>query len=247
MTAVIIDEEPETCEHLASLIRKYCLDVKLLACYRSAQEAVKAIPQLQPSLVFLDIKMPGGDSFEVLEQLSQIDFDIIFISKFDNFAFKAFQYNAVDYLLQPVGVVQLEKAIQKVRLRIDNRIHDQIELLLQKVNHLYNHSQIALPTFEGLQMVNIDNIISCASNSNYTKVCLKKGQKLVVSKTLGDIEEMLQDNAFIRVHHSFLVNINEIHKYMKTDGGHLVMSDGTVIDVSRHKRELLIKKLTHHK
>ena len=130
---------------------------------------------------------------------------------------------------------------------MEDRIHDQIELLLQKVNHLYNHSQIALPTFEGLQMVNIDNIISCASNSNYTKVYLKKGQKLVVSKTLGDIVEMLQDYAFIRVHHSYLVNINEIHKYIKTDGGHLVMTDGSTIDVSRHKRELLIKKLTHHK
>lgn len=247
MPAVIIDDEPETCELLTSLVKKYCPDVKLLGCYQSGTEALEAITQLQPSLVFLDIKMPERDSFEMLEQLPQINFDIIFMSRFDNFALKAFQYNAVDYLLKPVDVEQLERAVQKVRVRIEDRIHDQIELLLHKVNHLYNHSQIALPTFEGLQMVNIDNIISCASNSNYTKVYLKKGQKLVVSKTLGDIEDMLRDYAFIRVHHSFLVNINEIHKYVKTDGGYLVMSDGTNIDVSRHKRELLIKKLTHHK
>ena len=134
--------------------------------------------------------------------------------------------------------------MQKVRHRAEDRLHEQLARLIQKIDRQSHHGQIALPTFEGLQMVNIDNIISCASDSNYTKLHLKKGQKLVVSKTLGDVEELLKEYAFIRVHHSYLVNIHEIDKYSKVDGGHLIMSDGSIIDVSRHKRELLVKTLT---
>ena len=185
------------------------------------------------------------DGFELLQHLWPFQFDVVVVSGYDDYALKAFQFNVVDYLLKPVNELHLMSAMHKVHLRLEERMHEQLAQLIQKVDRLYHHGQIALPTFEGLQMVNIDNIISCASHSNYTRVHLKKGQKLVVSKTLGDVEELLKDYSFIRVHHSYLVNINEIDKWVKIDGGHLVMSDGSIVDVSRHKRDLLIKKLTH--
>lgn len=246
LSTIIVDDEPTYCECLATLIKRHCPDVQVDALCHTAAEALQKIPEIKPALVLLDIKMQEVDGFELLEKLSSIPFDVIVITGYDNYAVKAFRYNAVDYLLKPVDTEQLKKAVDKVRLRAEERMHAQLELLTHKVEHLSHHGQIALPTFEGLQMVNIDNIISCASDSNYTKVFLKKGQKLVVSKTLGDVEELLKEHLFIRVHHSYLVNINEIDKYVKLDGGHLVMTDGSIIQVSRHKRELLLKKLTNY-
>lgn len=245
LSTIIVDDEPLYCETLSLLIKKHCPEVQVAACCNSGTEALACIQQLKPALVFLDIKLPGMDGFELLEQLSPFQFDVIVISGYDDYAVKAFQYNVVDYLMKPVDTMQLLGAVHKVHLRLEERIHEQIAQLIQKVDRLNHHGQIALPTFEGLQMVNIDNIISCASHSNYTKVHLKKGPKLVVSKTLGDVEDLLKDYPFIRVHHSYLVNINEIDKWIKMDGGHLVMSDGSMIDVSRHKRDILIKKLTN--
>lgn len=245
LSTVIVDDEPVSCESLTILIQKHCPDVQVEACCHSGFEALKIINQLKPSLVILDIRLPEMDGFELMEKLTNHQPDVIVISGYDSYAVKAFHYNVVDYLLKPVDTTQLLSALHKVRMRVEERIHEKITQLIQKVDRLSYHGQIALPTFEGLQMVNIDNIISCASHSNYTKVFLKNGLKLVVSKTLGDVEELLKDYAFLRVHHSYLVNINEIDKWIKIDGGHLVMSDGSIIDVSRHKRDLLIKKLTH--
>jgi two-component system, LytTR family, response regulator len=244
LSTIIVDDELAHCESLSGLLQKHCADVQVDACCHSGTEAYKSIKQLKPSLVFLEIKMPGMNGFELLEKLSPIHFDVIVVSADNDYAIKAFQYDVVAYLLKPVDKTQLVRAVQKVKMHMEERIHEQIAELIQKVDRLNYHGQIALPTFEGLQMVNVDNIISCASDSNYTKVHVKKGQKLVVSKTLGDVEELLREYSFIRVHNSHLVNINEINKYVKIDGGHLVMSDGSIIDVSRHKRDLLIKKLT---
>jgi two-component system LytT family response regulator len=245
LPTIIVDDEPLCCETLTLLLQKHCPDVQVAAICHTGTEALTIIQQLKPSLIFLDIKLPDMDGFELLEQLSPLTFEVIVISGYDDYAMKAFQYHVADYLLKPVDVLQLLSALHKVRLRQEDRIHEQIAQLVQKVDRLSHHGQIALPTFEGLQMVNIDTIISCTSHSNYTKVHLKKGHYLVVSKTLGDVEELLKEYAFIRVHHSHLVNINEIDKWIKIDGGHLVMSDGSRVEVSRHKRDLLIKRLMH--
>ena len=243
LSTIIVDDEPVYCECLSLLIQAHYPDVLVNACCHSGAEAIDAIQKMKPDLVLLDIKMPEMDGFEVLEKLAPVRFDVIVISGYNDYAIKAFQYNVADYLLKPVDELKLTYALQKIRLRAEDRVHGQIEQLIQKIDRLNYHGQIALPTFEGLQMVNINNIISCASDSNYTKVHLKKGLKLVVSKTLGDVEEMLKPFAFIRVHHSYLVNINEIDKYVKIDGGHLVMSDGSTVNISRHKRDMLLQKL----
>ena len=143
---------------------------------------------------------------------------------------------------------ELQKAVQKVSNKITPPVSQQLEILLQKMAQPSpTISKVALPTMEGLQMVSVNSIISCESDSNYTIVLLKDKQKLVVSRTLKDIEEMLEDHSFARVHHSHLVNLNEIEKYMKGEGGYLIMSDGSSIDVSRSKKETLLKKLLHDK
>ena len=242
--AIIVDDEPNCCEVLSTLLQKYCSEVNITAVCYSGKEALQAIYEKQPDLVFLDVEMPKMNGFEMLERLQNINFDLIFTTSFDQYALKAIRYSAIDYLLKPIDREELQKAVQKVIQRSRKPLAQQLELLLQKVHHpaaILN--KIALPTSEGLQMIPVDSIISCESDSNYTVLLLKNKQKAIVSRTLKEIEEMLEDQPFARVHHSHLVNLNEISKYVRGEGGYLVMSDGSTIDVSRSKKELLLKKL----
>jgi two-component system LytT family response regulator len=247
MYAIIVDEESTCCEALTNLIKEHCPDIYVLNCCPSAYNALNTIQQYQPSLLFLTIEMTGMNGFELLNQLPVIAFNIIFMSKEERYRTTANQYNPLDYLLKPISSQALETAAQKARAHYQKPLIEQLQKLYQKINHLSNHCQMALPTLEGLQMINIDNIIYCESESNYTRLFLKNKQKIVISKTLKDIEELLHHYSFIRVHHSYLVNINEIDKYIKGDGGYLIMNDGSEIFVSRNKREILVKKLIQNK
>jgi two-component system LytT family response regulator len=218
--------------------------VQVVERCEDGETGILAIQKLKPDIVFLDIEMPGMNGFEMLQKLPAINFEIIFTTSYDQYAIKAFKFSALDYLLKPVDRQELETAVQKVIQRLSRPVPQQLEILLQK---LYQPTssirKIALPTMEGLQMIPIDSIISCASDSNYTIFQLKNKQKLIVSRLLREVEEMLEEYSFLRVHHSFVVNLNEIEKYYKGDGGYLVMSDGSTIDVSRNKKDILLTKL----
>ncbi|NII24879.1 response regulator transcription factor [Pseudoflavitalea sp. X16] len=242
--AIIVDDEPYCCEVLSTLLEKYCPEVTIEAICSSAKEAITAISTHSPQLVFLDIEMPHMNGFQLLERLPHIDFDLIFTTSYDQYAIKAIKFSALDYLLKPIDRSELQIAVRKAVDRLQHPLPQQLQILLQK---LYQPppqvSRVALPTMEGLQLVPLDTIISCASSSNYTIISLKDKQKIIVSRTLKEIEEMLEDYLFMRVHHSYLVNLNEIRKYIKGEGGNLIMSDGSSVDVSRSKKEQLLKKL----
>ncbi len=248
ITAIIVDDEPYSCESLAVLLERYCPDVKVLDICYSADSALKSINEQKPQLLFLDIEMPHMNGFEMLEKLPEIDFALIFTTSYDQYAIKAFRFSALDYLLKPIDQDDLRKAVQKV---VNNRNHvseQQIKILLQKLNQpTIAINKIAIPTMEGLQMILVDSIISCTADRNYTIIMLKNGQKTIASRSLKELEEMLEDYSFARVHHSYVVNLNEVDKYIKGEGGYLLMSDGTSIDVSRSRKELLLKKLQPEK
>lgn len=246
--AIIVDDEPYCCEVLSTLLEKYCPEVTVEAVCQSAAEAITAITNHPVQLVFLDIEMPHMNGFQLLEQLPHIDFDLIFTTSYDQYAIKAIKFSALDYLLKPIDRSELQVAVRKAVTRLQHPLPQQLQILLQKL-HQPSHqvSQVALPTMEGLQLVPLDTIISCASSSNYTIISLKDKQKITVSRTLKEIEEMLEDTMFMRVHHSYLVNLNEIRKYIKGEGGNLIMSDGSSVDVSRSKKEGLLKKLQPRK
>jgi two-component system LytT family response regulator len=248
ITAIIVDDEPYSCESLATLIERYCPDVKLLDICYSGADALKAIKEQAPTLLFLDIEMPGMNGFEMLQQLPSINFSIIFTTSYDQYAIKAIKFSALDYLLKPVDREDLQIAVQKAMQSEKQSLPQQIEILLQKLNHpTIPVNKIAIPTIEGLQMIFVEDIISCSSESNYTVLHLKNKQKITASRTLKEIEEMLEDYSFTRVHHSYLVNLNEVEKYFRGDGGYLMMSDGSAIDVSRSRKDLLLKKLQPHR
>lgn len=244
ITATIVDDEPFCCESLATLLERYCPDVKVLDMCYSAADALRSIHQQKPQLLFLDIEMPHMNGFELLEKIPSIDFELIFTTSYDHYAIKAIRFSALDYLLKPVDRDDLQKAVQKALQRMKSPLPQQLEILLHKLSHpTIAVNKIAIPTMEGLQMIFVESIISCASNSNYTSLFLKNKQNIIASRTLKEIEEMLEDYSFVRVHHSYLVNLNEVEKYIKGEGGYLLMSDGTTIDVSRSKKEILLKKL----
>ena len=246
--AIVVDDEPYCCESLATLLERFCPEVTISAICNSGQEALIAIQKIKPHLVFLDIEMPYMNGFELLEKLPVIDFELVFTTSYDQYAIKAFRFSALDYLLKPIDREELQKAVKKVSGRMQSPMPQQLEILLQKINHTNNSIQrIALPTMEGLQLVPVSSIISCASDGNYTIFLLKDKQKIVVSRPLKEVEEILAEHSFFRVHYSYIVNINEIDRFIKTDGGYLIMSDGSTVDVSRSKKEMLLKKLLPYK
>lgn len=243
LTATIVDDEPYCCETLATLLERYCPDVKILDICYSAEDALLSIKDQKPQILFLDIEMPLMNGFELLEKLHKVEFKLIFTTSYDQYALKAIHFSALDYLLKPIDREELQKAVQKA-ITSENPLPQQIDMLLHKLHHPnISVNKIAIPTMEGLQMVFVENIISCRADSNYTILMLKNKQKITASRTLKDIEEMLEDYSFARVHHSFLVNLNEVDKYIKGEGGYLQMSDGTTVDVSRSRKEMLLKKL----
>ena len=241
---IIIDDEPYCCEVLETMIGKFCPELSVAGVLHSGAEALEALPQSAPQLVFLDIEMPHLNGFDFLEKVGHVNFSIIFTTSYDQYAIKAIRFSALDYLLKPIDRVELIEAVSRVSKTLKNPTELQLDLLLEKFNTSKGLiKRVALPTMEGLEMVDIDSIVSCASDGNYTHFLLKDNKRLTASRTLKDVEELLSEYPFVRVHNSYLVNLNEINKYVKGEGGYLVMSNGNTIDVSRTRKDMLLQKL----
>jgi two-component system LytT family response regulator len=244
INAMIVDDEPYCVEALQILLGRYCPQVKVVGAYHSGAQALENIREEHPQLLFLDIEMPRMNGFELLEKVKDLDFELIFTTSYDQYAIKAIRHSALDYLLKPVDREELQLSIRKVEQRMKAPLPQQIDMLFQRLQSpQYLFNKIAIPTMEGLQLVAVDDIIYCLSDSNYTVLTLKDKQKVVASRTLKEIEELLEDHPFLRVHHSHLINLNEVRKYVKGEGGYLVMSDGAAINVSRSRKEGLLKRL----
>jgi two-component system LytT family response regulator len=248
IAAIIVDDERHSCDALKMLLAKCCPLVQVVATCYSGEEGIKKINETKPQLVFLDIEMPHMNGFQMLEQLPTINFEIIFTTSYDQYAITAFKFSALDYLLKPVDREELERAVQKVSKKINPPVSQQLEILLQKINQPATAVQrIALPTMQGLEFVPVNSIISCSSSNNYTEFFLADKKRLLVSRTLKEIEDMLVDHSFLRVHNSHVVNLNAILRYIKGEGGYLVMTDDSKVDVSRGRKEMLMQRLQPHR
>ena len=244
--AIIVDDEPDCSETLQLMLERYCPEVEVLATCNSGADALEAIATQRPGLLFLDIEMPHMNGFQLLGKLPVIDFDLIFTTSYDQYAIKAIRFSAMDYLLKPVDREELRGAVEKALRRRQPPVPQQLEMLLQRMNQSAI-TRIAIPTIEGLQMIPVQSVISCASDNNYTTLHLKDKKKITASRTLKEVEEMLEGLPFLRVHQSWLVNLDEIIKYVRGEGGYLVMSDGSSVDVARARKESLLKRLQPRK
>jgi two-component system LytT family response regulator len=244
---LIIDDEKHCCDSLQWQLKQYCLEIEVIAVCNSAEKGLLQIQQLQPQLIFLDVEMPGMTGFEMLECLTEINFDIIFTTAFNQYAIRAIKFGALDYLLKPIDKDELCDAVEKFQSRSQHDPLKQLNALFTHIrkNNDLSFQKIALPTLHGYELIPINNIIFCESSSNYTDVHLSNGKHMLISRTLKDIEELLDVQPFFRVHNSFLVNLQYAVRYVKGEGGYLVLNNDITIPVSRSKKEELLKFITH--
>jgi len=241
--AILIDDEVHCLETLSILLKEYCPDVQIVDQCRSAKKGLEAIEKMKPDLVFLDIEMPAMNGFEMLEQFTEIPFAIIFTTSYDQYAIKAIRFSALDYLLKPIDPKELVNAVKKVQEQRHLPMAEQFQMLLKQIQDKDHHfNKIAVPTAEGFELIPADQVIRCEADDNYTHLFIKSNRKIIACRTLKEMEEQLHDfSFFVRVHHSYLVNLNEVTKYIRGEGGYLVMSDGSVVNVSRSRKDSLMK------
>ncbi|MEO6252398.1 MAG: LytTR family DNA-binding domain-containing protein [Ferruginibacter sp.] len=244
ISTIIIDDETKGRTALSAKILAYCPQIKIIAEASTAEEAILLIQQHKPQLVFLDIEMPRMNGFEMLNAIKEKNFYIIFTTAYDQYAIKAIKYAAFDYLLKPIDIEELKTAVENIELTENNQTKKQVELLQQNIQHQKKQlNKLAIPTLEGLLFFDINDIIHLEANSNYTFIHFSGKPKITASKTLKDFEDILPETIFFRTHHSHLINLNYIKRYIKGDGGQIEMQNGNYVDVSRRKKEEFLKAI----
>ena len=236
LKAVMIDDDISNLSSLTEKLNKHCPQVEIIARCSNAAEGIKAIDGLRPDIVFLDIEMPVMNGFVMLQQLSYKDFELIFVTAYDHYAIKAIRFSALDYLVKPVEIEELKNAVTKVEenhSRKDKGL--QLELLLEYLEKK-RPRRITIPTSDGLQFIDLESIVYLEASNSYTNVYLVNQQKHLVTRTLKDFEQILPAETFLRIHHSTIINRDCIEKYIRGDGGQVMMRNGTVLDVSKRKK-----------
>jgi two-component system LytT family response regulator len=242
--ALIVDDSEQAREFIKGVVQHSLEAIKIVGEASSVVEAAKLIRQVQPDLVFLDIQLNDGTGFDLLEVLGKVDFSIIFTTASDAHAIKAFRYAAVDYLLKPIDESELITAVQRaIALK---PAKDSLDVLIDRgKKHNKLQDKIALHTQEKIVVVDIKNIVRCEADVNYTCFYFNDKTKMMVTRTLKDFEEMLEEKGFLRVHQSHLVNIAFIKEFIKRDGGYLLLSDGSTVPVSMRKRNQVMELLNY--
>lgn len=241
--AIIIDDEPNAVGLLELRLAQSCPQVKVIASCTSSHEGVKAILEHGADVVFLDIEMPQLNGFQVLEAVSHLRFSLVFVTAYDKFALKAFRYSAVDYLLKPIDTNELIQAVARVTHNI-RTMPEQVQHLRQQFNNPAQGfpDRIALPYQNGVAFIHMKEILYCEADNHYTKFHLQDGHYHLAMKPLRDVEELLQERGFLRVHRQYLINLSHIRKFVKGEGCYLVMSNQETIPVSRLQKDRLLEQ-----
>lgn len=247
--ALLVEDEKNSQELISGLINEYCEGVEVAGIAGSVSEALSKIDSLSPELVFLDIELPDGDGFQVLEKSSSRSFEVIFITAYDQYATKAFKFSATDYLLKPVDIDELQEAVKRVLDKRANTPKEEqearLEALIANLKHLQQPlKRIVLPTSNGFTVVNPEDIIRCESDRNYTFIFLKDGRKILVSRTIKEYDEMLSPYNFFRIHQSHLINLSYLKNYTRGRGGYVELTDGSVLDVSARRKSEFLKRMS---
>lgn len=245
--AIIVDDELGARESLSKMIEKNCKQIEVVAKVDSMLSAFEAITNKEPDLVFLDIEMPNGNAFDLLEKFKNINFNIIFTTAYDHYAIKAIKFSAVDYILKPIDPEELINAVKRFESQAGqkNTLDKQFKTLLSNARPENKLKKVGIPDGDGLIFINLSDIIRCDSDGNYTFFILTNGKKIIASRTLGEYEQMFADDNFFRVHRSHLINLEHVKKYIKGEGGYVVMSDNSQVEVSRRNKTDFLEKLSH--
>lgn len=238
MKAVIIDDEPRAVNILEMVVNEYCSGVEICGLAHSINEGITEIREKNPDIIFLDIEMPDGSGFDVLTAFPDRSFDVVFVTAYNHYALKAIKYSAADYILKPVDIEEVKSALEKVKKRRETpgtSTPDINELLLNIRAGAIR--KIAVPSSDGSEFIAVDDIMYIEADRSYCSIVLANDTKMLVSKNLSNIEELLPRDLFYRIHKSYLINLNFMKKYYRSDGGYVEMQDGNKLSIARNKKD----------
>jgi two-component system, LytTR family, response regulator len=242
MKAVIIDDEQDSREILANYVSKYCPEITVAGFGESVETGLRAIKEHEPEIVFLDIEMPYGNGFDLLDRARDYSFETIFVTAFDHYAMQALNQSAAYYLLKPIDIDELIKAVEKIKKeqKEDNYTqHSKVLLNNLKAGNT-QQQKIMLPTLEGFEIVNIQSIVYCEAEDNFTKFYFETGKPLLICRTLKYFEDILKDFGFLRIHRSYMINPSFVIRYSKGKGGYVTMKNEKELEVSANKKQELL-------
>ncbi len=244
LKAIILDDEHKSRTTLLNMLNNYCEGIEVVGEGDSVQAGVKLIQEKNPDLVFLDIEMPQENGFRLFSYFKNIPFEVIFTTAYNQYAVQAFRFSAVDYLLKPINLEELRDAVKKVINKRDAEMEKQkLQLLRENFNNVFK--KIAFQTPTGFEIVELDEIVYCEADGNYSKILLKDDSYILAAKTLRDYESLLDDFNFFRVHRSFLINMNQIKGYSKVQNPTVTMVNGKQLPISRAKRQEFYDRIMH--
>lgn len=246
LRSIIVEDEKHSRETLKSLLEEFCMGIEVIEMASSVEEAVKKITIERPDVIFLDIELQTGTGFDVLGQVAHLNFEVIFTTAFEQYAIKAVKFSSLDYLLKPIDLEELQKAVEKAKTKKNQEVYKkQLETLMLNLKQQKPQlNKICLATSEGFEFINVNDIIYCKAEGSYTTFILKNTEKLLVSKHLKAYEDLLLEQDFMRVHNSYLINLKEVKKYIKADGGYIIMNNNDSVSISRAKKDDFVKIMT---
>ncbi|MEL7163760.1 MAG: LytTR family DNA-binding domain-containing protein, partial [Bacteroidota bacterium] len=245
LNAVIIEDERNGLINLKHMLAEHCEDVEVIGDADGVESGLRLLTDesVNPDVAFLDINLQDGKVFQLLNQLSSIDFDIIFVTAWDQFAMKACEYSSIGYILKPIDHVKLKEAVSRVRPRKTGRTEERLQIMQQFTNHPNAFDKMSIAALDGIHFVKIRDIVRFEAEDNYTHIFLDGGNKITASKTIKAYEDMLSPFNFYRVHKRHVINMNYMKKFVKGDGGYLIMDDDVRIEVSRRRRPAFMTQL----
>jgi two-component system LytT family response regulator len=242
LRAILIDDELSSLKNLKQKLEEFCKQVSVVAIAQKPDEAIFLIRHHKPDILFLDIEMPKMSGFAMLEELGNYDAEIIFTTAYNQYTIEAIRISAFDYLVKPVAIKDLQNAVNRLLALRSTQTRERLQVLKDSINDSKSQEiKIAVPTNDGLDFIMLSDIIRIESSSYYSRVFLVNGHTILVTRLLKDFEEMLASYRFFRVHNSHLVNLRYIRKFVRGDGGQVVMENGDIIDVSRRRKEEFLK------
>jgi two-component system LytT family response regulator len=241
---ILIDDERSSLENLEQKIREFCPELEIIAMVEQPTEALLLIRHHKPDVIFLDIEMPRLNGFRMLDELGDYSAEIIFTTAYNHYAIEAIRISAFDYLMKPVSIPDLQATVSRLSTRLAKATQERLDVLRQSLNKTANPDQkIAVPTWEGLEFILIRNVVRIESSTNYSRLFFVNGESLLVTRQLKEFEELLTPYRFCRVHNIHLINLQYVKRYVRGEGGSVVMENGDEIDVSRRKKDDFLRQL----
>ena len=249
LRTVIVDDEHDAVDFISSIIGEYCPSLEVTGKAHNVNEGISVVSEKKPDLLFLDVEMPNGTGFDLLSHFPEKDFDVIFITAFNHYAIRAIKFSAVDYILKPININEFIEAVGRVTVKRREKplqANENIKVLMENLRSTVP-SRLAIPTIDGMEYLNPREILRIEADRSYSWFYLSSNRKILVSKHLKEFQELLGDRHFFRSHNSHLINLKFVRKFIRKEGGYIEMSDGSLIPISRNKKDIFLDRMSKFK